>query len=86
MAFPPPTDQAERTTLETIPECLLRELKSSGCSDVQIANMLHTDAEKVRQTRLTWGIVPHVRQVDTTAGEHHAEKVPSSLHRSWRNI
>eukprot|EP00668_Euglena_longa_P015951 GGOE01020138.1.p1 GENE.GGOE01020138.1~~GGOE01020138.1.p1 ORF type:complete len:1475 (-),score=418.89 GGOE01020138.1:480-4736(-) len=67
-------NEAERATLDTIPEHLLRELKSSGCSDIQLANMLRTDAEKVRQTRLKYGIVPHVRQVDTTAGEHHAEK------------
>ena len=68
--------------VEKIPDTLLREAKQAGFSDFQIARLVHsdrpigqTDSEilEVRQHRLSRGIVPSVKQIDTLAAEYPAQ-------------
>ena len=47
--------------------------KRNGFSDVQIGRMHGKTEEEVRNLRLTWGIFPSVKQIDTLAGEVDAE-------------
>ncbi len=55
------------------PAGLLREAKQAGFADVQIARICQTSDEQVRQWRLTDGLVPFIRQIDTMAGEYPAQ-------------
>ncbi|KAH8287029.1 hypothetical protein KR054_000750 [Drosophila jambulina] len=50
------------------PELLL-EAKRSGFSDKQIAKAAKSSELVVRRQREEWGIRPHVKQIDTVAGE-----------------
>ncbi|HTX99241.1 MAG TPA: carbamoyl-phosphate synthase (glutamine-hydrolyzing) large subunit [Bacteroidota bacterium] len=55
------------------PRDLLLEAKKSGFSDVQIGHVLKTDEESIRRMRKNSGIAPHVKQIDTLAGEYPAK-------------
>ncbi|MCC7568289.1 MAG: carbamoyl-phosphate synthase (glutamine-hydrolyzing) large subunit [Candidatus Methanofastidiosa archaeon] len=48
---------------------LLFEAKRCGFNDAQIAGALGRGEAEVRALRTTWGIVPHVRQIDTLSAE-----------------
>ncbi len=71
----------EFSTVEAIPDDLLREAKRTGFSDFQIARVvLKPDAAgmeagilAVRQWRKSRGIVPYVKQIDTLAAEYPAQ-------------
>ncbi len=56
-----------------LPAPLLRQAKSWGFSDVQIAHICGSDAQTVRQRRQTAGIRPVYKLVDTCAAEFAAE-------------
>ncbi|MEM4256776.1 MAG: carbamoyl-phosphate synthase (glutamine-hydrolyzing) large subunit [Candidatus Diapherotrites archaeon] len=57
-------------SLETIPKELLLKAKKQGFSDKQIAMLINCDSEqKVREKRLSFGIRPFVKQIDTLAAE-----------------
>ncbi len=58
--------------LETLPSALLRQAKQTGLSDERLAQLLHSDEEKVRAVRLEAGIVPVYKRVDTCAAEFPA--------------
>ncbi|MFQ5511603.1 MAG: carbamoyl-phosphate synthase (glutamine-hydrolyzing) large subunit [Candidatus Krumholzibacteriia bacterium] len=70
-----------RHTLGSLPDPLLREVKQAGFSDVQIGRTLEDgagadaagNAEAVRHHRKSRGVLPVVKQIDTTAGEFPAE-------------
>jgi len=68
----------EYNTIEKIPDDLLLNLKKSGFSDFQIAKFLYTEDDvtdhslKVRANRLSRGITPVVKQIDTLAAEYPA--------------
>jgi carbamoyl-phosphate synthase large subunit len=51
---------------------LMREAKSLGYSDVQIAKALNEDVAKVRELRRELGVAPVYKIVDTCAGEFEA--------------
>ncbi len=53
----------------TLPRPLLRRAKELGFSDRAIARAVRLDEEEVRRTRITAGIRPHFRMIDTLAGE-----------------
>jgi carbamoyl-phosphate synthase large subunit len=74
-------DELSRHSLKSLPVDLLREVKRAGFSDLQIARGLRNVDEKtaeqqmlmVRRYRTECGVVPVVKQIDTTAGEFPAE-------------
>jgi carbamoyl-phosphate synthase large subunit len=55
------------------PEQLLRRAKQAGFSDEQIALLCGVEEAEVRNWRLTDGLVPFIRQIDTMAGEYPAQ-------------
>ncbi|GMH33535.1 hypothetical protein BSKO_01369 [Bryopsis sp. KO-2023] len=59
--------------LESLSADDLRELKSRGFSDPQIANCTGTDATAVRKYRISLGVIPSMKRVDTCAAEFKAE-------------
>ncbi len=71
----------EHNTLEEIPLELLKTSKISGFSDFQIARfvlkddsaLMEDDLLKVRDFRLSKGIIPYVKQIDTLAAEFPAK-------------
>ncbi|RKO97390.1 carbamoyl-phosphate synthase [Caulochytrium protostelioides] len=54
-------------------EALLRQAKQEGFSDEQIAKLLDVSALAVRAERKSFGIVPHIKRIDTLAAEYPAE-------------
>jgi len=74
-------DELERHSLNSLPSDLMREAKCAGFSDLQIARNVQNIGEgtpeaamlAVRRQRETQGVVPVVKQIDTTAGEFPAE-------------
>lgn len=64
-----------RYSIETIPEDLLREAKSNGFGDAQIAKIMHGDAtdEDVYEKRKALGITRVYKMVDTCSAEFEAK-------------
>lgn len=58
---------------EALNEALLRDVKQKGYSDKTIAKLRSTNEQSIRKTRLKYGIIPVVKQIDTLAGEFDAE-------------
>ena len=52
-----------------LPDQLLRRAKELGLSDRAIARAARLDEEEVRRQRIAAGIRPHLRMIDTLAGE-----------------
>jgi carbamoyl-phosphate synthase large subunit len=52
---------------------LLAEAKQSGFADRQIAVMARVSESQIRVQRENYGIVPHVKQIDTLAAEYPAQ-------------
>lgn len=69
---------SEYTSVEKIPQSLFIDLKKSGFSDFQIAKLLFSDLDvtehsmSVRSERISRGITPFVKQIDTLAAEYPA--------------
>ena len=61
-----------RLLAETLSPELLREAKRLGFSDEQVGVLADRLPERVRQTRLQWGIRPVYKMVDTCAAEFDA--------------
>jgi carbamoyl-phosphate synthase large subunit len=55
------------------PQNVLLDAKKSGFSDLQVAKLLHSDEERVRALRSTYGLSPVVKQIDTLAAEYPAQ-------------
>lgn len=68
----------EYNSIEKIPDDLLLDLKKSGFSDFQMAKFLYKEDDvtdyslKVRANRISRGITPCVKQIDTLAAEYPA--------------
>ncbi len=60
------------TTIKTITPGLLREAKRYGFSDFQIAHLLGSDEQTVRNLRTKFDIIPTFKTVDTCAAEFEA--------------
>jgi len=68
-------------SLETLPDALLKEAKVNGFSDFQISRFVMKEDDehisdgllKVRDYRISKGIVPVVKQIDTLAAEFPAQ-------------
>ena len=68
-------------TLEALPDALLRQAKEQGFSDFQVAREIFKDKMdasgddllRVRRHRISAGIVPVVKQIDTLAAEYPAQ-------------
>ena len=71
----------EYNSLKELPDVLLKKSKIAGFSDFQIARFVLNDENdhiedgllKVRDHRLSRGVVPHVKQIDTLAAEFPAK-------------
>ncbi len=65
--------QMERQLLaEPLTPSLMRRAKRMGFADEQIANLAGSVDERVREQRLSWGIAPVYKMVDTCAAEFDA--------------
>lgn len=52
---------------------ILRDAKLNGFSDVQIAELMHTNQTDVRKKRKELGVIPTYKKVDTCAAEFEAQ-------------
>ncbi|MEM2206098.1 MAG: carbamoyl-phosphate synthase (glutamine-hydrolyzing) large subunit [Sulfolobales archaeon] len=52
---------------------LIAKAKEYGFSDRQLAKLLKTDVERIRNLRVSYGIRPYVKQIDTLAAEWPAK-------------
>lgn len=59
--------------LDEIDTELFRQIKSSGFSDQQIADITKSDFLDVRDQRKKLGVIPSVKQIDTLAAEYPAQ-------------
>ena len=66
-------NQAKETTLNTVNQPLLKELKEYGFSDEWLAAVWGTDMKDVREKMKNEGIMPVYNMVDSCAGEFPAE-------------
>jgi carbamoyl-phosphate synthase large subunit len=57
------------------------KLKSAGWSDADLASAWNTSEEEVRQARLSWGVRPRYRRVDSCAAEVEARS--NYLYSTW---
>ena len=71
---------SEYTSIEKLPNDLLREAKKMGFSDFQIAKLLFKNdgdytvySDKIRIYRKKLNIIPFVKQIDTLAAEYPAQ-------------
>ncbi len=65
--------KSKHFTVDTIPTEILREVKSMGFSDVQLSILMKCREEAIRQRRITDGIVPVFKTVDTCAAEFESD-------------
>ena len=68
-------DEMETVTLSEMTSEQMTEAKQMGYSDVQIAACLKGEAteDEVRQKRISMGILPYTKAIDTLAAEYPAE-------------
>lgn len=66
--------------IEELPAAVLKDAKSKGFSDFQVARFILKDDRsmnekslKVREYRKSLGILPHIKQIDTLAAEYPAQ-------------
>ncbi len=67
-----PVDAEAKAAGSPLPADLMRRAKRDGFSDRQIAVLTRTDDAQVREARITLGIKPVVKLVDTCAAEFEA--------------
>jgi hypothetical protein len=67
------TDMAHEITKKKLDAELLRNAKTLGFSDREIAHLTGKKPEEVRKLRKTFGIIPCVKQIDTLAAEFPAQ-------------
>jgi carbamoyl-phosphate synthase (ammonia) len=67
-------DTMENFALDGVSKELMKEAKAVGYSDLQIAGVVKGGAteDEVREKRLSYGIVPVTKQIDTLAAEYPA--------------
>ncbi len=58
--------------LDSVDHAALRDAKRLGFSDAQIAEFVGSTPDEVRARRISWGIVPTYKTVDTCAAEFEA--------------
>jgi len=71
----------EQNQIEEVEDFLLLQSKKYGFSDFQLARLIYKslnkniseDQNKIRENRISRGIVPYVKQIDTLAGEFPAQ-------------
>ncbi|GAB6281373.1 MAG: carbamoyl-phosphate synthase (glutamine-hydrolyzing) large subunit [Ignavibacterium sp.] len=60
-------------SIENLPYEILKEAKSQGFSDKQIALLINSSEDEVRTKRKNFNIIPVVKQIDTLAAEYPAQ-------------
>jgi len=60
-------------SVEDLTEVDFRQIKQRGFSDAQIAMALKSDPSTVRQARVSKGVIPSMKRVDTCAAEFQAD-------------
>ena len=66
-------EEVKMYKLDTIPDHLLKEAKTLGFSDIQLAFLLKSREDEIRQKRKSKIISPVYKMVDTCAGEFEAK-------------
>jgi len=68
-------DKMEKLSLDEVSDDIMLEAKQMGYSDVQIAGILKSNPSEddVRQRRISAGIKPFTKQIDTLAAEYPAD-------------
>jgi len=66
-------DKMSATSLDGMNDELMMEAKKNGFSDVQISEVLNSNEHDVRQKRVSAGITPFTKQIDTLAAEFPAD-------------
>ena len=64
--------ELEGRSLDELTHDDVRRLKRLGFSDRALARSLHATEPEVRKTRISLGVIPRVRRIDTLAGEFPA--------------
>ena len=59
--------------LDEIDFALMKEAKQNGFSDLQIAELVHSKENEVREKRKSLSVIPVVKQIDTMAAEYPAQ-------------
>lgn len=65
--------QLSAKTLQTIDRHSILDAKQKGFSDKQIAMLLNTSETEIRKLRISQGVTPCVKQIDTLAAEYPAQ-------------
>jgi len=63
----------KRAGIGGLDAAIVREAKVRGFSDIQLAFLTGTDAERIRAKRVEFGVLPVLRQIDTLAAEYPAQ-------------
>ncbi|MGB5528791.1 MAG: carbamoyl-phosphate synthase (glutamine-hydrolyzing) large subunit [Ignavibacteriaceae bacterium] len=61
------------TSLPSVDFSLMKVAKQNGFSDLQIAELVHSTENEVRQHRKSLAVLPVVKQIDTMAAEYPAQ-------------
>lgn len=62
----------QKLSTDTLNFEILQEAKKKGFSDKSIASFTQTSEKEIRKLRINLGILPHIKQIDTLAGEFDA--------------
>jgi carbamoyl-phosphate synthase large subunit len=63
----------KQKSLPEVDIALMKEAKQNGFSDLQIAELIHSTENEVRQKRKSLSVLPVVKQIDTMAAEYPAQ-------------
>ena len=63
----------KQRSLKDLEFSLMKEAKQNGFSDLQIAELIHSTENEVRQKRKSLCVLPVVKQIDTMAAEYPAQ-------------
>ena len=63
----------KQRSIADLDSSLMKEAKQNGFSDLQIAELIHSTENEVREKRKSLGVLPVIKQIDTMAAEYPAQ-------------